>query len=142
MKRILILLACVLLFSCGEQTPEKPDFILGNWTRLNDAEGKTTYEIWNSDFTGIGFTMQNKDTVFKEILSIVELDGKLVYKVEGVNEEHTLFTFTQQSKNSFVCENPDNEFPKVIEYVLEDDQLNAVISAGKDSIEFIFEKDN
>ncbi len=142
MKRILILLACVLLFNCGEQIPQKPDFILGNWTRLNDAKGKTTYEIWNTDFTGIGFTMQDKDTVFKEILSIVELDGNLVYKVEGVNEEPSLFTFTEQTKNSFRCENPDNEFPKVIEYVLEDDQLKAVISAGDDSVEFLFARSN
>ena len=138
MKRILILLACVLLFNCGEQIPQKPDFILGNWTRLNDAEGKITYEQWNSDFTGIGFTMQDKDTVFKEILSIVEIDGDLVYKVVGVNEEPTLFKFTEQTKSSFRCENPDNEFPKVIEYVLEDDQLKAVISAGDDSVEFLF----
>lgn len=140
MKRLIPLLGLTLLLACGPVQIDKPDFILGNWTRLNDAVSKTTYEIWNSDFTGIGFTMQDKDTVFKEILSIVELDGKLVYKVEGVDEEPTLFKFTEQTKNSFRCENPENEFPKVIEYVLEDDQLKAVISAGKDSVEFFFEK--
>lgn len=142
MKRIFLLLVSLILFGCGQETLPKPDFILGKWTRLNDAEGKTTYEQWNSDFTGIGFTMQNKDTVFKEILSIIELDGKLVFKVEGVNEEPTLFTITEISTNSFICENPKNEFPKVIEYILEDDQLKAVISAGEESVEFLFEKSN
>ncbi len=142
MKRIFLLLSCIILFNCGHETPPKPDFILGKWTRLNDAEGKTTYEIWNSDFTGIGFTMQGKDTVFKEILSIVELDGKLVFRVEGVNEEPTLFTITEISTDSFICENPENEFPKKIKYTFEENQLKAIISAGEESVEFLFEKSN
>ena len=55
MKRIIPLLGLTLLFACGPVQVEKPEFILGNWTRLNDAKGKKTYEIWNKDFTGIGF---------------------------------------------------------------------------------------
>lgn len=140
MKRILIIVSCILLYSCGPQIPDKPDFILGDWIRLNNAQGKETFEIWKDDFTGIGYTMKGKDTTFVEILSFVEIDGKLVYKVEGVNEQPTLFTITEISTHSFICENPQNEFPKKIQYEMVSDTLKAVISAGENSIEFLFVK--
>ena len=127
------------LVSCTNEL-RKPDFILGHWNRVNNNPGNLTYEIWNDDFTGIGFTMRQKDTVFKEILSIVEINDTLVLKVEGVNEKPTLFKFTEQTETSFTSENPENEFPKKIKYYKDGGKLKAVISAGEDSVEFVFEK--
>jgi hypothetical protein len=84
--------------------------------------------------------MKGKDTTFVEILSIVEINDTLFYKVVGVNENPTLFKFTEQTETSFTCENPENEFPKKIQYSLENGVLKAVISAGETRVGFEFVK--
>ncbi|QMU65577.1 MAG: hypothetical protein GKR88_15665 [Flavobacteriaceae bacterium] len=113
---------------------------MGNWTRLNDKSGQKTYEKWNSDFTGIGYTLQEKDTVFKEILSIINKNDTLYLQVEGVNEKPTLFRFTSQTQISFTCENPKNEFPKKISYYMHSDTLKATVSNDDFTIDFVFIK--
>jgi hypothetical protein len=132
------------MISCQNQTnkPEKPSFLIGNWIRLNDKEGSKTYETWNTNFKGIGYTKQGQKTSFEEILSIVTIKDTLYLKVEGVHETSTLFKFTQQTDTSFVCENPKNEFPKKIKYYLEDEQLKAIVSADDFRIDFVFERIN
>lgn len=142
MRRFFLFICLVCLYSCSQQKLQKPEFLLGKWNRVNNQPEKKTYEIWRSDFTGIGYTLKGKDTTFVEILSIVEINNTLFYKVVGVNENPTLFKFTEQTETSFTCENPENEFPKKIQYSLENGVLKAMISAGNDSIEFVFEKDN
>lgn len=140
MRKIIILFICIGFLSCGKEALEKPDFLLGTWNRINNNPERKTYEIWQPDFTGIGYTMKGTDTTFVEILSIVEMNDTLVYKVVGVNENPTLFKFTEQTATSFTCENPENEFPKKIRYEMVSDTLKAVISAGEASIEFLFLK--
>lgn len=117
-----------ILFVLGCQNSfhqKKPEFIVGKWTRLNDTQEKKTYEIWNSDFKGMGYTIKEKDTVFKEILSVVSIQDTLFLKVVGVNEKPTLFKFISQTDSSFVCENSNNEFPKKIQYWKVNDTLKA-----------------
>lgn len=132
------------MISCQNQTNkrEKPSFLIGNWIRLNDKEGSKTYETWNTNFKGIGYTKQGQKTSFEEILSIVTIKDTLYLKVEGVNETATLFKFTQQTDTSFVCENPKNEFPKKIKYYLENEQLKAIVSADDFRIDFVFDRIN
>ena len=115
---------------------------MGDWIRVNDKEGAFTYETWNSNLKGLGYTLKEKDTTFKETLSIVTIKDTLFLKVKGVNENPTLFKFTQQTNTSFVCENKKNEFPKMIKYYLENDQLKAIVAADEFKIEFIFERYN
>jgi hypothetical protein len=132
------------MVSCQKEKKEmeKPSFLIGNWIRVNDKEGAVTYEIWNSNLKGLGYTLKEKDTTFKETLSIVTIKDTLFLKVEGVNENPTLFKFTQQTNTSFVCKNKKNEFPKKIKYYLENDQLKAIVAADDFKIEFIFERYN
>lgn len=145
----------LLIYSCtssNTQNSTNPksninlDWILGHWQRTNDKEGKQTYEHWkkssNNEYVGLGFTLQEKDTVFKENLRLIPIDGIWTLEVTGVNEKPTLFQFTNQTKNSFVCENPNNEFPKKIEYKFLDKKLKAKISADEMKIVFDFEKIN
>ena len=141
MRRILFSCCLFLVISCKNDTKKenRPTFIIGNWERLNDQPGKQTYEIWHTNFTGMGYTMTGKKRSFQEILSIVEIYDTLYLAVKGVNEKPTLFKFTDQTDTSFVCENPENEFPKKITYYLENNQLKAIISADDFSIDFIFD---
>lgn len=130
------------MVSCQDKKSEikKPTFLIGNWKRLNDKEGSQTYETWNTNFTGIGYTKQEQKTTFQEILSIVKIKDTLYLKVEGVHETATLFKFTHQTDTSFVCENSQNEFPKKIQYYLENKQLKAIVSADDFRVDFVFEK--
>ena len=142
MRTIVLLVFLVLFSSCQtETTPQKPDFLLGKWIRTNDKPGNTTYEIWNNNFTGLGITLHEKDTTFKEVLSIVSINDTLTLQVEGVNETPTLFQFTSQTDTSFVAENPTHDFPTKIKYWLENKQLKAHVSNKEFGIEFIFEKE-
>jgi hypothetical protein len=132
------------MISCQIEKKEtqKPSFLIGDWIRVNDKEGAITYEMWNFNLKGFGYTLKEKDTTFKEILSIFTIKDTLFLKVEGVNETPTLFKFTQQTDTSFVCENKENEFPKKIKYYLENNQLKAIVSADDFKIDFIFERYN
>ena len=141
MKNIFAFFTVLLLCSCNEKSKvQKPSFIIGNWERLNEKEGKKTYETWNSDFTGFGITLKNKDTTFKEILSIISINDTLTLKVEGVNAIPTLFKITQQTDTSFLAENPTHDFPTKIKYWLENKQLKAHVSNNEFGIDFVFEK--
>jgi len=154
MKKILGIFLLIGLISCNQNdtkpkskvTSSSPnlDWILGNWKRTNDKESKQTFEQWekisNKEYIGLGFTLQEKDTVFKENLRLIPMNGIWNLEVTGVNEKPTLFQFTNQTKNSFVCENPNNEFPKKIEYQFLDKKLKAKVSADEMKIEFDFEK--
>lgn len=141
MRTLVFLICLIFLFSCNTETkPQKPDFLLGKWVRTNDKPGNTTYEIWNTNFTGLGITLKEKDTTFKEILSIISINDTLTLKVEGANETPTLFKFTSQTDTSFVAENPTHDFPTKINYWLENKQLKAHVSNKEFGIEFIFKK--
>ena len=144
MKLLLIICSFLLLISCqNEQNKAKtPTFLVGDWVRTNDKEDSITYEKWNVDLKGIGYTLKEKDTTFKEILSIVTINDTLFLKVEGVNKNETLFKFTQQTTSSFTYENPINQFPKKIKYFLENNQLKAIVSSKDFKIDFVFNKDN
>lgn len=142
--RVLTFLFCLfILSSCKtENKVQKPNFLVGNWERINNEIGKKTYEIWKTDFTGLGITVKNKDTVFKEVLSIVSINDTLTLLVEGVNETPTLFKFTSQTDSSFVAENPAHDFPTKITYWLENKELKAHVSNSEFGIDFVFEKIN
>lgn len=141
MRTLVFLVCLIFLFSCKtEIKPQKPKFLLGSWIRINDKPENTTYEIWQNNFTGLGITLKEKDTTFKEILSIVSINDTLTLKVEGVNETPTLFQFTSQTDTSFVAENPTHDFPTKINYWLENKQLKAHVSNKEFGIEFVFKK--
>jgi hypothetical protein len=143
MKKIIVLLTFIAFSSCKTENKfQKPNFLVGNWERINNESGKKTYETWKADYTGIGITVKNKDTVFKEVLSIVSINDTLTLIVEGVNKTPTLFKFTSQTDSSFVAENPAHDFPTKIAYWLENKKLKAHVSNSKFGIDFVFEKIN
>ncbi len=142
MKKTLLIIYCIILVSCTKEEPKELDFLIGDWVRLNDRANHQTYETWNSNLTGIGYTIKGTDTVFKETLSIIKKNDILFLQVEGVNESPTLFQFTSMTKTSFVSENPLNDFPQKIEYIKESDTLKAIISSDGYSSVFKFLKSN
>ncbi len=139
MRFLTLIFIASFLFSC-EKESKIPDFLIGTWERINDESNKKTYEIWKKDFSGLGFTLRDKDTVFKEKLNIVTKKNNQYLKVTGVNQQPTFFVITTLTENSFTCENSQNEFPKKISYWLENETLNAKVANDDFAIDFVFKK--
>lgn len=124
---------------------ENFDWLLGNWKRCNEEQGKETFENWrkvsNSEYFGIGFTMQDGDTIKQEKINLINQNGKwdLVVKVPE-DTKSIIFKMTDLNKHSFTCENDSLDFPKLIKYWKDGLKIKALV-AGKDlEIPFEFER--
>ena len=83
--------------------------------------------------------MKGTDTVFLEKIQIIAKDGELYYVADvKENEAPVPFKITSQTQEGFICENPNHDFPKKIEYKLNGLNLTVVISAGSKSQEYLF----
>ncbi len=145
MNRVFLFLAIFfIVISCKYQKKyEKPQWIIGKWQRINNEDStKITYEIWNTNFSGISFTIRDKDTVFVEEMDLVEIDEKKYFQIKGIDGKPTYFEFTEETEKSFICENSMNQFPKKIVYRLEDENLVTKVANEDFVIDFIFEKKN
>jgi len=156
MKYVPLILFALLSMSCNQnskrdQDPAKDpdpvanfDWLLGSWLRTNDQEGNLTYEHWtknsSTEYSGLGCTLHKGDTVFKEYLRLFKTEEYWNFEVVGVNEHPTNFPVIRQTENSFICENRNNEFPKIIHYALRDSILTARISDDETGISFLFER--
>lgn len=115
-------------------------WLLGDWQRTNDDEGKTTYESWrklnDSTYTGIGCTLFEGDTVFKENLTLFKASR---FEVLGVGDDGpVVFQMIESTDTSFAVVNPDNEFPKRIDYMKTASGIRAIISGEGMEIGFDF----
>lgn len=161
MKRVFILLVSVLVLSCNQkpnqtettetetntapEVAENLDWLLGNWKRVNEEEGKETFENWEklspSEYSGIGFTMQKGDTISQEQMRFVESNGKWSLFVTTLGEtEATEFQMTELKSNEFVCTNETIDFPTRIHYWVEGQTLKAKIANDEMEIPFDFER--
>lgn len=165
MKKIFILLFSVLIFSCNQYSKTNQDeklkiesqtksdsninnrfdWLIGNWKRLNEVAGKETFENWkkitSNEYSGIGYTLQNGDTVSQEKMDIIETNAKWMLHVKMPNEKQaTIFKITEIKTNEFICINNTNDFPNKIKYWLDGEKLKANIANNKMEINFEFEK--
>lgn len=165
MKKIFTLLFPILVFSCnprsktnqdeklkiGSQTKSDSninvhfDWLIGNWKRVNEVAGKETFENWekisSNKYSGIGYTLQNGDTISQEKMDIMVTDTnwKLIVKIPK-EKQTTEFKITEIKTNEFICINDSNDFPKRIKYWLDGDIMKANISNNKMEIHFEFKK--
>lgn len=143
MRQLILILLISIFSSCKTQKEKlKPTWLIGKWKRVNEKPNKETFEFWNKDYTGKGFTLKDNDTVFKEVLSIVSINDSLTLKVEGVNKTATLFKITQQTDTSFTAENLTHDFPTKIKYWKYNEKLKAKVSNNEFAIDFVFVKLN
>ena len=124
---------------------QKLDWLKGTWTRLGMKPGRTGYESWQKissvEWKGSGVNMKGTDTAFVEKLKLVRKD-KIIYYVADMaeNKEPVYFKLTVITDNSFVCENPQHDFPKKIIYQKKGNKLMATISGDGKSFDYLFEK--
>jgi hypothetical protein len=106
----------------------------GNW--LGTAEDTVSEERWTSPAGGV--MMATSRTIRSgvisdfEFLCIVERGGGLVYQaMPNGRQPATDFTLTKAVDGSATFENPDHDFPKMIQYTLgANDTLEAVVSGS------------
>lgn len=119
------------------------DYLLGNWQRVNEQQGRETYESWHKishkEYVGISFTLQGGQKIWQEDVRLIYQNNKWTFNVTMEGEsEATTFVLTQITDNSFICENPKNEFPKKIEYKAQSGKLKASVSADDMMLAFEF----
>lgn len=147
LRFIILLLSAVIVQSqeTSNQTIEKFEWLTGRWNRTNVKPGRSGVEEWkkssDSELTGSGILMNGKDTVVIEKIKIVVKDDNIYYVADvSENKDLVYFKFSTITKNSFVCENPDHDFPKRISYTYDGKVLKATISGNGKSIDYLFEK--
>ncbi|WP_277633209.1 hypothetical protein [Avrilella dinanensis] len=121
------------------------DWLIEDWKRINDRPEQETFESWTKisprEYSRFGYTMQQKDTISQEKMTLLESGGKwsLFMKIPG-EKETAEFKITELKDNEFVCVNEANDFPKKIEYRSEGGMLTAKISDENIEIPFEFER--
>ncbi|MEN8227656.1 MAG: DUF6265 family protein [Bacteroidota bacterium] len=124
---------------------ENFDWLLGNWKRNNEEEGKETFEVWikisSSEYSGIGFTMQNGDTLKQEKIRLIKPGEEWILEVQPQDEPNPItFSMTSHKEQEFICENEELDFPKLIKYWKSKNKLNALVSGDDMEIPFEFER--
>jgi hypothetical protein len=124
---------------------KKLDWLEGTWTRLDVKPGRTAHENWQKispvEWKGSGLVMKGTDTAFVEKLKLVIKDDNIYYVADlAENKEPVYFKLTAITDNSFVCENPQHDFPKMIAYQKDGNKIKATISGDGKSFNYLFEK--
>lgn len=123
--------------------PGSLDGLTGQWVRTDDPPGKQTYEHWtrvhDALYVGLGFTMTEGDTSWREDIRLVRQGEEWRFEVTGQGDSlPTIFTLTQLDSTGFVCENPAHDFPQKISYRISDNRIDAAIYGGETRIPFSF----
>jgi len=161
MKKLIIILFGTLIFSCNENKKEQTqikqveiennntnfDWLIGKWKRLGEEKGKETFENWTkiseTEYSGIGFTMQNNDTIKQESIKLKKSHEKWNLFVKTPEEtERTVFEMKEHNTNQFTCENNEIDFPNKIKYWKSGNNIKATVSNSEVEIQFEFEKIN
>jgi hypothetical protein len=124
---------------------KKLNWLIGTWNRTNVKPGKSGVEQWKQtnphELRGIGANLQGTDTLFVEKLRIIIKDNNIAYVADvPENQKPVYFKLTEITESSFVCENPEHDFPKKISYQLDGKKLKAQISGNGKAIDYLFER--
>lgn len=147
MKYSILCFFILCILSCKQNQPSKDtatpfNYLVGDWERTNDKEGMTTLEHWrvvNTDLLeGHAYTLYEKDTIFNERMELSKGKESWLLKITEGDDKPVTFKVTSQEQNSFMAVNPDNEFPKKINYSYFDNVLSAKIAADSNEVSFIF----
>ncbi|WP_271765975.1 DUF6265 family protein [Aquimarina algiphila] len=159
MKKTFVLLITILLISCNQNKKEESvisedtpklteeadnfDWLLGTW-KINTKEvGKEMFENWDkkskTEYVGLGFTVQNGDTIKKEKFGLIKLDNHWNFQIQLQGEtKPSSFKMTSSNAHEFICENNARNFPNKqldspnkIKYRKKGDKIYATISGSK-----------
>lgn len=113
-----------MIQSCHEPSAtfnlDRINWLEGSWRSKNETGFFENWEIAEKNrMTGIGFTMENSDTLMTEHLEIYVSDSGTFYKalVSDQNDRlPVLFKLNHAENDSLVFANPSHDFPRFIVY--------------------------
>jgi len=102
----------------------------GKWKMISD--NIKYFEEWKSlnedELAGIGFSIEDGDTVISEKLFLRKFDDTWAYVAIPSKQNITLFALTDFSERKFVFQNDEHDFPQKIIYEFhKDGKLTAAI---------------
>jgi hypothetical protein len=146
MKTTIILLLSVIAAITSTAQIAKFHWLAGTW-RL---DGKNTYEVWtlnNSEqiLYGKSYGIKGTDTVVTEEITLKFFDGSFHYIPDVAGDQPPVdFRITSSDDHSFVAENPQHDFPKIIRYRFfrksDSDLIDAAIEGDGKMISYSFSR--
>lgn len=125
-------LAAGLALCAAQATAAEPsmDWLAGHW--CGGEEGRRIEEVWlpesGGSLFGLSRTLQDGKLRSFEYMHIVRDGDKRGFHVQPNGAPPTLFSIAEQGEGRVRFENPENDFPHVIEYRRDGDQLRAHIA--------------
>ncbi len=111
-------------------------WLVGTWER-----GSSAKEVWicagDDVLLGMGY-VETSQSVSIEYLRISEADGDIFYYAQPGGKEPIAFRWIHGDGQAATFINPEHDFPQRIEYVRDDDQLQATISKDDGTNAMIF----
>lgn len=122
---------------------KKLEWLIGKWERTNSKPGQSGYENWNkvsdTKFVGKGVTLKGNTPTFVEQLELSIKGNDIFYTVMVTGAPKPIdFKLTAISKDAFVCENSEHDFPKKITYTKTGATVKAIVSGNGQSLDYTF----
>ena len=119
--------------------PVEEDFgwLEGNWVSDDGNLGEQwTYISADDRLEGLGWMIQNGDTIQTEIMQIVNRREKLFFMADTGNGSPVYFEITEKGPGYFMASNPFHDFPTKIEYRRTGERLSAVAANDERTVNF------
>lgn len=95
-------------------------FLAGTWESTNNIKFYEKWELLNdSTMRGLGFSINNGDTIYDEQLYLQRIEEKISYVAIVWKQNHAepiLFPLVEAGRKEFVFENPSHDYPNRIIY--------------------------
>ena len=145
MKTIIACFLCFMIIGAQQLFAQQEfSWLKGRW-KISD---KNVYEEWTSSsdgktLKGRSYRTKDLDTTITETITLIKEGKHFFYvPVAAGNAGPVKFKITSFSKNDFVAENPEHDFPKIIRYKMirkkEHDLIEAEIEGDGKVIQYTF----
>jgi hypothetical protein len=121
-------------------------WLIGTWK----VKGENVFEVWQATdsprhLEGKSFTLKGSDTIITERITIGYYNGSFHYVPDVAGDQPPVdFTVTSSDRMSFVAENPQHDFPKLIRYHYikraGGETIQAAIEGNGKVVPYLFEK--
>jgi hypothetical protein len=118
-KKLSAFLLFVLITAPVFSQQSLPYFLEGTWK----IENREVYEVWaiteNGQMNGYSFRIREGEEVITEYLELKDRGDYVIYTATVLNQNEGRgidFTLSRPDSFTWPFENPDHDFPKVIQY--------------------------
>ena len=123
----LLIFILVIFSSCyrpvARQAFEDLKILEGKWFSTEGPQFNEQWKVVNDSLMiGVGFSMNEGDTAFKEQLKIYRSGDQVFYGAQvGENNNFIYFKLKEARIRSWMFENPVHDYPNIIQYKLIDE---------------------